>query len=60
MNVMLKYKSEPAKNIVSVNIERAWMKQNIRLLSQSTFEAYSEDQLNEIFSDNLRRILSTY
>jgi hypothetical protein len=60
MNIMLKYKNESKENIVSVNIERAWMKQNIRLLSQSTFEAYSEDQLNNIFSENLKKILATY
>ena len=60
MNVMLKYKQALAKNIVSVNVQRTWMKQNIRLLSQSTFEAYSEDQLNEIFSENLRKILAIY
>jgi hypothetical protein len=60
MNVMLKYKNESKENIVSVNVERTWMKQNIRLLSQSTFEAYSEDQLNYIFSENLKKILATY
>ena len=60
MNIMLKYKNESKENIVSVNVERTWMKQNIRLLSQSTFEAYSEDQLNSIFSENLKKILSTY
>lgn len=60
MNIILKYKNESKENIISVNVERTWMKQNIRLLSQSTFEAYSEDQLNNIFSENLKKILSTY